>query len=360
MKTIVLGAGVVGTATAYFLARNGHEVEVIERQAGAALETSFGNGGVLHAAEVEPWSQPGMPTKILKWLGQEDAPLLVRYGAIPKMWWWGLKFIANCTAERFERNSLTNLKIALHSLQVVKQIRGEIALDYDMRTNGMLKVYTSQESFDASSRSAELFAQHDLPFKSLSPQECAALEPSLRPTMSSLVGGLHFPSDEAGDCHKFTAGLAAAAEKLGARFSYGTQIQRLEASRGKVSAVHTSRGPRKADNFVAALASYTPLVLKSVGVKVPIYPVRASPSRSPAKHGRIGRKCRLPMTGGFSGWSRSAIGCASQAPPRSRPMTRRRAAHAVRRSSTTSSACFPISPNATTRRPPSSGRASGR
>jgi len=102
MKVIVLGSGVVGTATAYFLARHGCEVEVIERQGGAALETSFGNGGVIHASEVEPWSQPGMPLKILKWLGKEDAPLLVRYGAIPHMWRWGLKFIANCTPEHFQ------------------------------------------------------------------------------------------------------------------------------------------------------------------------------------------------------------------------------------------------------------------
>ncbi len=274
MKTIVLGAGVVGTATAYFLAKNGHEVEVIERQNGAALETSFGNGGVLHAAEVEPWSQPGMPMKILKWLGQEDAPLLVRYGAIPNMWRWGMKFIANCTPERFKRNSLTNLRIALHSLEVVKQIRSEIALDYDMRTNGVLKVYTSQDSFEASAKSAELFAEHGLPFKSLTPQECAALEPSLGPTVSSLVGGLYFPGDEAGDCHKFTTGLAAAAAALGVKFNYGTEIQRLEASGGKVSAVHTSRGAIKADNFVAALASFTPLILKSVGISVPIYPVK--------------------------------------------------------------------------------------
>ncbi len=123
MKTIVLGAGVVGTATAYFLAKHGHEVEVVDRQNGAALETSFGNGGVLHASEVEPWSQPGMPRKILKWLGQEDAPLLVRYGAIPQMWRWGLKFIANCTPERSRQNAQTNLRIALHSMEVVKQIR---------------------------------------------------------------------------------------------------------------------------------------------------------------------------------------------------------------------------------------------
>src|SRR5262245_37074971 len=121
MKIVVLGAGVVGTATAYFLAKRGHEVEVVERQNGAALETSFGNGGVIHASEVEPWSQPGMPLKILKWLGKENAPLLVRYNAIPKMWRWGSKFMANCTPERFRRNTLVNLRLALHSLEVLQK-----------------------------------------------------------------------------------------------------------------------------------------------------------------------------------------------------------------------------------------------
>ncbi len=274
MKTIVLGAGVVGTATAYFLAKQGHEVEVVERQSGAALETSFGNGGVLHAAEVAPWSTPGMPMQILKWLGQEDAPLLVRYGAIPKMWRWGLKFIANCTAERFRQNSLTNLRLALHSIEIVRQIRAETPIQYDMGTGGLLKVYTSQELYDDGAKAAELFSQHGLPFTAMSPQECVAMEPSLRPTASSLAGGLHFPGDETGDCHKFTTGLAAACAALGVKFHYETEIQRLERSGGRVVAVHTSRGPMQADNFVAALASYTPPVLKTLGIRVPIYPVK--------------------------------------------------------------------------------------
>jgi D-amino-acid dehydrogenase len=274
MKTIVLGAGIVGTATAYFLAKQGHDVEVVERQKGAALETSFGNGGVLHAAEVEPWSQPGMPLKILKWLGQEDAPLLVRYGAIPKMWQWGLKFVANCTAERFRQNSLTNLKLALHSLNIVKVIRADNQIEYDMRTSGMLKIYTSKESFANSVKSAALFGRHGLPFKALSPKECAQVEPALQPTASSLVGGLYFPGDEVGDCHKFTTGLAAAAAGLGVKFHYETEIQRLERDGGRISVVNTSGGPMQADNFVAALGSYTPLILRSVGVNAPIYPVK--------------------------------------------------------------------------------------
>lgn len=274
MKTIVLGAGVVGTATAYFLAKHGHEVEVIERQPGAALETSFGNGGVLHAAEVEPWSQPGMPLKILKWLGKEDAPLLVRYGAIPKMWRWGLKFMANCTPERFRQNALTNLRLALHSLKVVKEIRAETGIEYDMGSGGMLKIYISRDSFENSQKSAELFSRHGLPFKSLTPEDCVQMQPALEATASSLVGGLHFPGDETGDCHLFTTGLAEACVAAGVKFRYETTVQRLEASGGRLATVHTSRGPMQADNFVAALASYTPQVLRSAGIGVPIYPVK--------------------------------------------------------------------------------------
>ena len=274
MKTIVLGAGVVGTATAYFLAKDGHEVEVVERQQGAALETSFGNGGVLHASEVEPWAQPGMPMKILKWLGQEDAPLLVRYGAIPNVWRWGLKFIANCTPERLRQNSLANLRIALHSIAITRQVRAEVGIDYDLRTNGLLKVYTDQASLEGGVRSAKRFSQLGLAFKALNPRECVTLEPSLLPTLASLAGGIYFPTDETGDCHKFTTGLAKAAAALGVKFHYGTSIIRLEASGGRIVKVHTSSGEMRADGFVAALGSYTPRVLRGVGVKVPIYPVK--------------------------------------------------------------------------------------
>ena len=179
MKTIVLGAGIVGTATAYFLAKQGHEVEVVERQSGAALETSFGNGGVIHASEVEPWSQPGMPRKILQWLGKENAPLLVRYGAIPHMWRWGLSFIANCTPERFRRNSLTNLRLALHSLKTLQGIRAETGIDYDLRTVGVLKIYTSRESFAAGLRAAEFLSGQGLIFEPADRAECVTARAGL-------------------------------------------------------------------------------------------------------------------------------------------------------------------------------------
>lgn len=274
MKTIVLGAGIVGTATAYFLAKHGHEVEVIERQKGAALETSFGNGGVIHASEVEPWSQPGMPRRILKWLGKEDAPLLVRYSALPKIWRWGLKFVANCTPEKFQQNSLTNLRLALHSLKTLQQIRADTGIEYDLRTVGVLKIYTNPQSMEAGIKSATFLSRSGLTFQPVDVAECVKLEPALTEAAKTLVGGIYYPRDEVGDCHKFTTGLARHCESLGVKFHYGTSIDRLERSGGRVTAVHTSRGAMRADNYVAALGSFTAPVLRTVGVSVPIYPVK--------------------------------------------------------------------------------------
>ncbi len=274
MKTIVLGAGVVGTATAYFLAKAGHEVEVIERQAGAALETSFGNGGVIHASEVEPWSQPGMPAKILKWLGQEDAPLLVRYGALPYMWRWGLKFIANCTPDRFRRNSLTNLRLALHSLKVLQQIRAETGIEYDLRTSGLMKVFTDPNALEACVRAAEFLSGGGLTYEALDKAACLAREPALQANAGALAGGVFFPREEVGDCHKFTTALARRCTELGVVFRFGTTISRLERNGSRIVGVTTSGGTLRADKFVAALASFTPKVLGTVGIDVPIYPVK--------------------------------------------------------------------------------------
>ena len=274
MRTVVLGAGVVGTATAYFLARHGHEVEVIERQPGAALETSFGNGGVLHASEVEPWSAPGMPLKILKWLGNSEAPLLVRYRALPKLVGWGAKYVANCSPERFERNTLANLGLALHSLATIKAIRSEVPIDYDMRTNGALRVFTEQQPFDAAARSAENLSHHGLAFETLDAGGTVRQEPAFAASADRLAGSLYFPRDEIGDSHKFTRGLAAHCETLGVRFRYGTAITGVRAAGGRVEAVATTAGEVSGDNFVAALGSFTTPVLRPLGIRVPIYPVK--------------------------------------------------------------------------------------
>lgn len=274
MKAIVLGAGAVGIATAYYLHKLGHDVTVVDRQPGAALETSFGNGAIIHASEVEPWSQPGMPLKILKWLGREDAPMLLRYGAIPHMWRWGLGFIANCAPERFRRNALANLHLALYSLRSLQEIRAETGIAYDCSTAGVLKIYRNPQAMAVGRGNSAELAKHGLTFEELSAADCARIEPALSDTVGTLCGGLYYPRDEVGDCHKFIQGLAAWLAGRGVIFHYDTRIDRLVVEGGGVAAVETSRGPLQADIVVAAMASFTPALLKPLGIDLPIYPVK--------------------------------------------------------------------------------------
>ena len=237
MTTVVLGAGAVGTATAWYLRKAGHDVTVIERQPEAALETSWGNGCVIHASEVEPWSQPGMPAKIVKWLGKENAPLLLRYGAIPAMWRWGIDFARNCTPEKFRANALSNLELALHSLKSLHEIGSETGISYDRATRGVLKIYRSPESLDGAQRQADDLARHGLLYERLDVQRCVEIEPALQDTKSTLAGALYFARDEVGDCNKFTQGLAAASAAAGVTWRYGETVKGIETSGGKVTGV---------------------------------------------------------------------------------------------------------------------------
>jgi D-amino-acid dehydrogenase len=274
MTTVVLGAGAVGTATAWYLSKAGHDVEVVERQPAAALETSWGNGGVIHASEAEPWSQPGMPRKIVRWLGKEDAPLLLRYGAIPRMWRWGLEFARNCTPARFRANARANLLLALHSLRSLQEIGAETGIAYDRATSGVMKIYRSKDSLDAAERSCAVLARHGLLFERIDRDRCVALEPALTDTAPTLAGGLYFARDEAGDCCKFTQGLAAACAARGVRYRYGTSATRIEASGGRVSGVVTDQGRIAADQVVVAMGSFSTAILRDLGIRVPIYPVK--------------------------------------------------------------------------------------
>jgi D-amino-acid dehydrogenase len=274
MTTVVLGAGAVGTATAWYLKKAGHDVEVVERQPEAGMETSWGNGGVIHASEVEPWSQPGMPKKIIGWLGKENAPLLLRYGAIPHMWRWGLEFARNCTPEKFRANAKANLDLALHSLKSLQEIGAETGIKYDRATRGVLKIYRSKESLDGAQRSSDFLAQHGLLYERTSVDRCIELEPALQDTRSTLAGALYFARDEVGDCNKFTQGLAAACAAKGVRYRYGETVQAIEAVGGRVTGVVTDKGRIVADAVVVALGSFTAPLLAKLGIRVPIYPVK--------------------------------------------------------------------------------------
>jgi D-amino-acid dehydrogenase len=274
VDTIVLGAGVVGVATAYYLNRAGESVAIVERQPAAALETSWGNGAIIHASEVEPWSQPGMPRKILGWLGKEDAPLLLRYSAIPYMWRWGIRFALNCTEGRFRQHCETNLALALHSLSSLKEIRGELGLAYDASTKGVIKIYRSEPSLDAAQRSLTRLAPLGLVFRRLSAAEAVETEPALAAAEGELAGALHFPNDEVGDCNKFTEGLAVECARRGVEFRYNTVASAVETDAGRVVGVATDRGRLTARRVVVALGSFTQPFLQSLRLDVPIYPVK--------------------------------------------------------------------------------------
>lgn len=274
MKILVLGAGAVGVATAYWLHQRGHRVTVIERREGAALETSFGNGAIIHASEVEPWAQPGMPWKVLKWLGQEDAPLLLRLHALPHMWRWGLAFARNCAPERFAANAQANLRLVLLSLASLQEIRARTGIDYDCATRGVIKIYRDQAAFDSARRRNDALAAHGLTYRSATPADCVALEPALAATESSLVGGLYFEKDEVGDCHKFSQGLARHLAERGVEFRYGESISALVRDGARIARVATSRGEERMDAVVVALGSFTAPLLRGLGLDLPIYPVK--------------------------------------------------------------------------------------
>lgn len=274
MAIIVLGAGAVGTATAWYLRKAGLDVTLIERQSEAGMETSWGNGGVIHASEVEPWSQPGMPAKIIKWLGKENAPLLLRYGAIPHVLGWGLAFARNCTPERFRANAVANLHLALHSLKSLQEIGAETGINYDRATRGVLKIYRSHEALDGAEKSCTVLARHGLTFERIDPDRCVALEPALKDTKSTLAGALYFVRDEVGDCNKFTQGLAAACAARGVTLRFGETVRTIETAGGQVRAVITDKERIVADAVVVAMGSFSAPLLALNGLRIPIYPVK--------------------------------------------------------------------------------------
>jgi len=283
MKMMVLGGGIIGTTTAYYLAKAGHEVHLVDRQSDVAMETSFANGGVLHTSEAEPWSQPGMPGKVLSWMGKENAPMLLHLRALPSIWRWGLSFMRNCSLERYRFAAAVNLRLANHTLTVIKQVRAEADLAYDLSQKGTLKIYTRQETLDKNAAESELLRPHGMVFEAVDAARCVAIEPALAPIRHTLAGGIYAAPDEHGDCHKFARGLRKhCEEKLGVRFTFGTEVRGFSRSGDKISAVETSKGPLQADAFVAAMASYTPTLVKSLGINLQIYPAKGVTVTVPA------------------------------------------------------------------------------
>jgi D-amino-acid dehydrogenase len=275
MRVLVLGGGVIGVTTAWFLARDGHEVSVVEREAGVALGTSYANGSLIHSCLVDPWNEPGIGLKLVKWLGRDDAPAILRLAAVPGMLGWGLAFLRNATAERHRRHTLVNLRLALLSAGLLKEVRRETGIEHDHRERGILKVFRSQAALDASARHAAwLGEQGEVRFQLLDRAAVMALEPALVEGGAGILGGILFPDDESGDCHLFTKRLAQVLERKGATLRLGTEIQRIEAAGDRITGVVTAGGRLEADAYVLATGWNSPALGQGLGLRLPINPVK--------------------------------------------------------------------------------------
>ncbi len=275
MRVVVLGAGVVGTAAAWYLAKAGHEVTVLDRREGAGLETSFANGGQISPCHAEPWANPHVLPKVLKWLGREDAPLLFRWGRWdPALWSWGLRFLGNCTRARADLNTERTLRVALYSRACLQDLRAETGLEYDQRRLGILHVYRSQREFDTACSTAQLMGEYGLRRLEKSAKDCVTIEPALSAAAHQLAGGIHTPDDESGDAHKFTHALAALAAQRGVDFRYGVTINALIKDGDRITGVETGKGLITADAYVLAAASYSPLLARPLGLRLPVVPAK--------------------------------------------------------------------------------------
>ena len=274
MKVIVLGAGIVGVTSAYQLAKSGHEVTVVDRQTGPALETSFANAGEVSFGYCSPWAAPGIPAKAMKWLFMKHAPLILRPKLDMAMLSWMARMLSNCTSERYAINKSRMLRLADYSRIALADLRAETGIAYDERMQGTLQLFRTQQQLEASAKDVKALAADGIPYEVLNRDGCIRFEPALKHVRDKIVGGLLTPKDETGDCFKFTNALAAKAEVLGVRFAYDTTIKALDVEAGRVRGVITDRERMSADAVVVALGSYSPLLLKPFGIKLPVYPVK--------------------------------------------------------------------------------------
>jgi D-amino-acid dehydrogenase len=321
MRIVVLGAGLIGVASAWFLAEDGHEVIVVDRQPGPALETSRANGGQISTSHAEPWANPATPFKALQWLGRADSPLLWRLRADPAQWAWGLRFLRECTPARTRANIQAILALALDSRVRVKALRRELGLEYDCRERGILHFYTDAAEFEHAIPQAELMQQYGCERLVKSAAECLAIEPALAHATQPIVGGTYTADDESGDAHLFTVALAERCAARGVVFHYGAGATDWDSAGGRLTAVRLDNDERiAADAFVLALGSYSPLLLRRLGLSIPVYPAKGysvtiplAPAASApvvsltddgAKlvYSRLGERLRVAGTAEFAGY----------------------------------------------------------
>lgn len=325
MRVLVLGAGVVGTTSAWYLAASGHEVVVVDRQPVAGNETSFANGGQISVSHAEPWANPHVLPQVIRWLGQEDAPLLWRWRADPAQLAWGLRFLRECRPGRTRRNIAAIVALALYSRGCLQALRRELGLAYDHLERGILHLYTDPQAFARGMDAARTMREFGLDREPVSAERCVEIEPALAGVRPRLAGGHYTPSDESGDAHKFTRALAERAARLGVEFRFDSTVDRIIASGGDIAGVMVSapagRQRLTANAYVAALGSYTPLLLRPLGVRLAMIPAKGYSATVPLSaaavaptvsltddehrlvFSRLGDRLRIAGTAEFNGYN---------------------------------------------------------
>jgi D-amino-acid dehydrogenase len=273
MRVVVLGSGVVGVTSAYYLARAGHEVTVIDREAGPALETSFANAGQISPGYAAPWAAPGVPLKAVKWMFQKHAPLAIRLDGTQFQLQWMWQMLQNCTSARYAVNKGRMVRLAEYSRDCLQALRAETGIQYEGRTGGTLQLFRTQQQLDGAAKDIAVLEEANVPYELLMPADLARAEPALAATSHKLTGGLRLPGDETGDCQLFTTRLAALAEQLGVKFRYNTPIDALAMEGDRIAGVKCGNDMVRADSFIVALGSYSTKFLSDI-VKIPVYPLK--------------------------------------------------------------------------------------
>ncbi|WP_280539145.1 D-amino acid dehydrogenase [Chromohalobacter sp. 11-W] len=275
MHVLILGSGVVGVTSAYYLASQGHEVTVVDRQAGPAMETSYGNAGQVSFGFSSPWAAPGIPRKALKWMFQEHAPLKIQPKRDPAMARFMMAMFNNCTPERYAVNKERMVRVAEYSRQCIDALRRDTGIRYEDRQRGLLQLFRHEAQVEAVAKDMRVLSECGVRHRLLGAEELTTAEPALARVPGKFVGGLHLPDDQTGDCHLFTQRLADhCREQLGVEFRFNVDIQRIERQAGRVERVMTSSGALSADAYVVCLGSFSPLLMKDLDIRLPIYPVK--------------------------------------------------------------------------------------
>ncbi|KVO63206.1 D-amino acid dehydrogenase [Burkholderia ubonensis] len=284
MRVAILGSGVVGVTNAYYLARAGHEVTVIDRAQGPALETSFANAGQISPGYASPWAAPGVPLKAIKWMFQKHAPLAIRLdgSAFQLQWMW--QMLQNCSKARYAVNKGRMVRLAEYSRECLQSLRAETGIQYEGRMGGTLQVFRTQQQFDGAAKDIAVLRDENVPFELLTPADLFKAEPALAAVSHKLTGGLRLPNDETGDCHKFTTRLAAMAEDIGVEFRYNTPIDALSVRDNRIVGVHCGHEFVQTDAYVVALGSHSTKLLGNL-FKIPVYPLKGYSITVPIENG---------------------------------------------------------------------------